>query len=75
MSNTPYMDELSQGPWPSHSKELKRTRYPSLMYEEAMKEKYTQWGHGGMSHVPRSGFTAIYPPPIRPGLQRPLEML
>jgi hypothetical protein len=26
MSDTPYMDELSKGPWSSHAKELKRTR-------------------------------------------------
>lgn len=42
--DTPYMDELSKGPWPSHVKELKRTRFPVMMYEEAMREKYTQWG-------------------------------
>jgi sulfite reductase alpha subunit len=59
MSDTPYMDELSKGPWPSHAKELKRTRYPVMMYEEAMKEKYTQWGHGGMSSVPGLGSGAI----------------
>lgn len=52
MSKTPHMDELSKGPWPSHAKELKRTRYSVVMYEESMKEKYTQWGHGGMSNVP-----------------------
>lgn len=56
---TPYMDELSKGPWPSHAKELMRTRYPVMMYEEAMREKYTQWGHGGMSSVPGLGSGAI----------------
>lgn len=68
MSDTPYMDELSEGPWPSHTKELKRTRYPIMMYEEAIKEKYTQWGHGGMSHVPGLGSGAISRKSRRPDI-------
>ncbi len=68
MSDTPYMDELSRGPWPSHAKELKRTRYPVEMYEEAMKEKYTQWGHGGMSNVPGLGSGAIARKSRRPDI-------
>jgi len=59
MSETPFIDELSNGPWPSHTKELKRTCYPIMMYEESMKQKYTQWGHGGMSNVPGLGSGAI----------------
>ncbi len=42
MSYTPYMDEMCKGPWPSHAKELKRTRYPIMMYEETNRERYTQ---------------------------------
>lgn len=56
---TPYMDELCRGSWPSHARELKRTRYPIMMYEEALRERYTQWGHGGMSSVPGLGSGAI----------------
>ncbi len=32
-SPTPMMDALSQGPWPSHAAELKKTKYPVQMYE------------------------------------------
>jgi sulfite reductase alpha subunit len=66
--DTPYMDELSKGPWPSHAKELKRTRFPIMMYEEGMKEKYTQWGHGGMSSVPGLGSGAIARKSRRPDI-------
>lgn len=59
MSDTPNMDELSKGPWPSHAKELKRTRYPLMMYEEGVRLRLTQWGHGGMSSVPGLGSGAI----------------
>lgn len=59
MEGTPLMDELCRGPWPSHAKELKKTRYPVMMYEESMRQRYTQWGHGGMSSVPRLGSGAI----------------
>ncbi|MBZ0158080.1 MAG: hypothetical protein K8I29_17925 [Alphaproteobacteria bacterium] len=58
-SGTPYLDELCKGPWPSHAKELKRTRYPIMMYEEGIRQRYTQWGHGGMSSVPGLGSGAI----------------
>ncbi|MEW6410639.1 MAG: hypothetical protein AB1488_11120 [Nitrospirota bacterium] len=66
--DTPFMDELSKGPWPSHAKELKRTRYPIIMYEEAMRQKLTQWGHGGMSSVPGLGSGAIARKSNRPDI-------
>jgi sulfite reductase alpha subunit len=65
---TPLMDALSEGPWPSHARELKRTRYPVMMYEEAMRQKYTQWGHGGMSSVPGLGSGAIARKSRRPDM-------
>lgn len=68
MSDTPYMDELSKGPWPSHAKELKRTRYPLQMYEEGIKQRMTQWGHGGMSSVPGLGSGAIARKSRRPDI-------
>lgn len=68
MPDTPLMDELSKGPWPSHAKELKKTRYPILMYEEAMKHRLTQWGHGGMSSVPGLGSGAIARKSRRPDI-------
>lgn len=68
MSDTPYLDALLKGPWPSHTKELKRTRYPIMMYEEAMKQRLTQWGHGGMSSVPGLGSGAIARKSRRPDI-------
>ncbi len=67
-TKTPLMDALSEGPWPSHARELKRTRYPVMMYEVAMTEKYTQWGHGGMSSVPGLGSGAIARKSRRPDI-------
>lgn len=66
--DTPFMDELCKGQWPSHAKELKRTRYPVIMYEEAIKQRYTQWGHGGMSSVPGLGSGAIARKSNRPDI-------
>ncbi len=68
VGQTPYMDELSKGPWPSHARELKKTRYPVMMYEEACRERYTQWGHGGMSSVPGLGSGAIARKSRRPDI-------
>ncbi|MFO0753286.1 MAG: hypothetical protein U0411_08185 [Thermodesulfovibrionales bacterium] len=65
---TPYMDELCKGPWPSHAKELKRTRYPVMMYEEGIRQCSTQWGHGGMSSVPGLGSGAIARKSRRPDI-------
>ncbi len=67
-SSTPYLDELSKGPWPSHAKELLKTRYPVMMYEEAMRQGLTQWGHGGMSSVPGLGSGAIARKSRRPDI-------
>lgn len=68
MSDTPFMDELCKGPWPSHAKELKKTRYPIMMYEEGIRQKSTQWGHGGMSSVPGLGSGAIARKSRRPDI-------
>ncbi len=67
-SETPYMDELCKGPWPSHARELKRTQYPVMMYEEGIKQRWTQWGHGGMSSVPGLGSGAIARKSRRPDI-------
>jgi sulfite reductase alpha subunit len=52
-SETPLLDELEKGPWPSHVKELKKTGYRGLiaLYELAMKDKVTHWTHGGIVGV------------------------
>ena len=68
VTETPLMDELAKGPWPSHAKELLKTRYPVMMYEEAMRLRMTQWGHGGMSSVPGLGSGAIARKSRRPDI-------
>jgi|TARA_B100000315_G_C14583451_1_gene591708 sulfite reductase alpha subunit len=49
---TPLIDELCKGPWPSHASELKKSNYTLLMYEEALKNKESQWRGGGYVAVP-----------------------
>jgi len=51
-SPTPMMDAVAQGPWPSHVNELKQTKYPVRMYEEALQKRTTQWGYGGYVSLP-----------------------
>ncbi len=51
-SPTPMMDAISQGAWPSHAAELKKTRYPLQMYEQALQKRATQWGYGGYVSLP-----------------------
>lgn len=51
-SDTPLMDELSKGPWPSHAAELKKTKYSVQMYEEALRKRTTQWDYGGYVSLP-----------------------
>lgn len=51
-SPTPMMDAISKGPWPSHAAELKKTRYPVQMYEQALQQRTTQWGYGGYVSLP-----------------------
>jgi sulfite reductase alpha subunit len=52
MSETPIIDELCKGPWPSHAAELKKSKYALPMYEEALKNKASQWRGGGYISVP-----------------------
>ncbi len=49
---TPNCDALETGPWPSHVTELKQTRYHLQMYEESLRIRQTQWGHGGYISLP-----------------------
>lgn len=51
-SPTPMMDAVAKGAWPSHTTELKKTRYPVQMYEEALQKRTTQWGYGGYVSLP-----------------------
>lgn len=54
MSETPLLDELEKGPWPSLVKEIKKSGYDGLLniYELNYKDKVTHWTHGGMVGVP-----------------------
>lgn len=51
-SPTPMMDAISEGAWPSHARELKQTKYPVQMYEQALEKRTTQWGYGGYVSLP-----------------------
>jgi sulfite reductase alpha subunit len=57
-SDTPQLDELEKGPWPSYVKEIKRMakRNPAAkdllgVQELSFKEKITHWKHGGIVGV------------------------
>ncbi len=50
--DTPMMDAMSTGHFPSHAVELKKTRYPAQMYEQALQQRRTQWGYGGYVSLP-----------------------
>jgi len=58
MSETPLIDELEKGPWPSYIKELKRLapRSPAIadllkVQEVSFRDKKTHWKHGGIVGV------------------------
>ena len=67
---TPMMDALSQGPWPSHAKELKQTKYPVAMYEEALQKRTTQWGYGGYVSMPGVAAGVLVRASARPELSK-----
>lgn len=58
MSDTPFLDELEKGPWPSFVKEMKRSAKKNLaakdllgIVELSYKDKITHWKHGGIVGV------------------------
>jgi len=58
MSETPLLDELEKGPWPSFVKEMKRAGEKNAMAKDALrllersyKDKITHWKHGGLVAV------------------------
>ena len=53
-SETPLLDELEKGRWPSYVKELKESGYEGLvkLYEKAYEDRKTHWIHGGIVAVP-----------------------
>ena len=46
------LDELEKGPWPSHVKEVRKTRYPVKMYGASLYAKRDFWTTGGYVSVP-----------------------
>ncbi|HPI16010.1 MAG TPA: sulfite reductase, dissimilatory-type subunit alpha, partial [Spirochaetota bacterium] len=57
-SDTPLLDELEKGPWPSFVKEIKRSAGKSPkakdllgVVEQSYKDKITHWKHGGIVGV------------------------
>lgn len=46
------LDELEKGPWPSHVKETRKTKYPSKLYAASMYSKRDFWTTGGYVSVP-----------------------
>ncbi len=45
-------DRLSDGPYPSHVRELRESRFPLRMVEEGLLRNRTQWSTGGYISVP-----------------------
>jgi sulfite reductase alpha subunit len=50
--DTPIMDKLEKSRYPSYVKELKKSRFPLLLYEEALKHRETQTSAGGYVSIP-----------------------
>lgn len=46
------LDELEKGPWPSHVKEVRKTRYPVKLYGASLYAKRDFWTTGGYVSVP-----------------------
>lgn len=40
------LGELEKGPWPSHVKELRKTRYPLHIYGVGLAARKSPWGSG-----------------------------
>ncbi len=47
-----YLKELEKGPWPSHVKETRKTRYPLALYGASLYLKRDLWTTGGYVSVP-----------------------
>jgi sulfite reductase alpha subunit len=66
MSDTPLLDELEKGPWPSYVKELKRMAKTNKatqdligVQEKSYRDKVTHWKHGGIVGVTGYGAGVI----------------
>jgi sulfite reductase alpha subunit len=69
-SPTPMMDKISEGAWPSHAAELKKTKYPVQMYEQALQKRSTQWGYGGYVSLPGVAAGVLVRASARPDLSK-----
>lgn len=43
------LGELEKGPWPSHVKELRKTRYPLHIYGVGLVARKSPWGPGAVT--------------------------
>ena len=69
-SPTPMMDAVAKGAWPSHTTELKKTKYPVQMYEQALQQRTTQWGYGGYVSLPGVAAGVLVRASARPDLSK-----
>ncbi|NOZ06254.1 MAG: hypothetical protein GXP41_07885 [Chloroflexi bacterium] len=69
-AETPLLDELENGPWPSHVTELKKSKYHMMMYEEGMRLRQTQWGFGGYVSLPGVAAGILVRASARPDIAR-----
>jgi sulfite reductase alpha subunit len=46
------LDELERGPWPSHVRETRKTKYPSKLYAASLYSRRDFWTTGGYVSVP-----------------------
>ncbi len=67
---TPMMDALEGRAWPSHMTELKQTKYPVQMYEQALQQRRTQWGYGGYVSLPGVASGVLVRASDRPDLSK-----
>ena len=56
--DTPLLDELEKGPWPSYVKEIKRAAKKNAaakdllrIQEQSYRDRVTHWKHGGIVGV------------------------
>lgn len=74
-AKTPLMDELEKGPYPSYVKELKNSRFPLLLYEEALRLKETQTSAGGYVSLPGVAAGVLARATKRPEIAREMNLI
>ncbi len=72
---TPIMDRLQKAQYPSYVKELKRSRFPLLLYEEALKHRETQTSAGGYVSVPGVAAGVLARATKRPEITKDMNLI